>query len=66
MDEVVYKANINGITCQFIKRETGYLRQQIFPNGVTFESDYSEEDYQDFLEAVVLFNEAQKKSKAAK
>jgi len=60
MDEIVYKAELKGIICQFIKQEDGYIRQQIFPNGTVYEGDYSEEEYQSFLQEVKIFDEALK------
>ncbi len=56
--EIVYRTEMaNGnIVCQFTKTEEGYLREQILSTGLTMEQDYSEEEFQDFLDQMSRFN----------
>jgi hypothetical protein len=56
--EIVYRTEMaNGnVVCQFTKTEAGYLREQILSNGMTMEQDYSEEEFQDFLDQMSRFN----------
>jgi len=68
MEEIVYKEEVgqSGLICQFIKTETGYLRQNIFPDGMMFEGEYTEEEYQKFLRDVETFKDLQKQSELSK
>lgn len=68
MEEIVYKEEVGtkGLICQFIKTETGYLRQQIFPTGLIIEGDYTEEEYQKFLHDVQTFKNLQQQSVLSK
>jgi hypothetical protein len=63
--EIVYRAEMaNGnIVCQFTKTAEGYLREQILSSGMTMEQDYSEEEYQEFLEQMTRFNRLAAKGK---
>lgn len=56
--EIVYRTEMaNGnIVCQFTKTEEGYLREQILSTGMTMEQDYSEQEYQDFIDQMSRFN----------
>ncbi len=56
--EIVYRTEMaNGnVVCQFTKTEEGYLREQILSSGMTMEQDYSEEEFQDFLDKMSRFN----------
>jgi hypothetical protein len=56
--EIVYRTEMaNGnIVCQFTKTEEGYLREQILSTGLIMEEDYSEQEFQDFLDKMSRFN----------
>jgi len=53
--EVVFKTTLGNLICQIIKSGDGYVRQQTFPSGHTFEEDYNEEQYQEFLARMTAF-----------
>lgn len=54
--EIVFTSTLGKLICQVVKSGDGYVRQQIFPNGQVFEEDLTEEQYQDFLERVRIFD----------
>lgn len=54
--DIVFSTTVGQLICQVKKSGNGYVRQQIFPSGQVFEEDYTEEEYQDFLERVQAFN----------
>lgn len=64
-EDVVYQSEVGktGVICRFTKTPTGYLRQQIFPNGTVYEGDYTEAEYQDFLQQVKIWDEAVARAK---
>jgi len=68
MEEIVFEEKVGNteVICQFVKTDTGYIRKQIFPDGMVIEGDYTEEEYFDFLKSVKMFKELQENSKSKK
>jgi len=54
--EIVFESSMGNIRNQFIKTETGYLRQQIFPSGVIYEGDYTQEEYDKLREEMRVWD----------
>ena len=66
MEKVFEAEPLRGIKCVFYKMDNGnYLRVQEMPTA-TFEEEYTEEEYKDFLRKVELFNSISKDQKKEK
>jgi hypothetical protein len=66
IEKIVFEAEVGktGVICRFTKTKTGYLREQIFPNGTVYEGEYTEAEYQQFLHEMKVWEEAVSMSKS--